>query len=99
MATTAGHGQAAQPIQLTDAELSALRARLRRVRGQVEAVERMLEQGRECRDVVHVVAAASSALNRVGFVLLNGAMRQCVVDPGSTPEDLAALEKLFLELT
>jgi len=86
-------------VTLPPDELDALRARLRRIQGQVGAVVTMLDEQRECREVVHVLAAASGALNRAGFVLLNRAMRQCTADPDASPNDLAALEKLFLELT
>lgn len=88
-----------QAVALDDAERALLRSRLRRVQGQVAAVERMLDEGRDCRDIVHLVAAATSALNRAGFLLLSGAMRQCVRDPAAGPADLAAVEKLFLELS
>nr|NLI50512.1 metal-sensitive transcriptional regulator [Propionibacterium sp.] len=83
---------------LSPEELSAVRHRLRRVQGQVGAIVGMLEEGRACGDVVHVLAAATAALNKTGYLLLNHAMRQCLTDPTSTPADLAKLEKLFLEL-
>jgi DNA-binding FrmR family transcriptional regulator len=90
----------AEPATLmTPEELVALRNRLHRVQGQVGAVVTMLEEGRGCRDVVQVLAAATSALQRSGFLLLNHAMRQCLTDPGSTPDDLAELEGLFLKLS
>ena len=80
-------------------ELAAVRRRLHRVQGQVGAVVTMLEQDRECRDVVRVLSAATSAMNRTGFVILNHALRQCLVDPASTAEDLDELERLFLDLS
>lgn len=95
MANDESHAQ----VQLRPEELDAMRLRLRRVQGQVGAVVGMLDDGRECRDIIRVLAAASGALDRVGFILMNRALRQCVTDPASTPEDLAALERLFLELS
>ena len=76
-------------------------ARLRRVEGQVGGIIRMLEDGRDCTDVVTQLAAASRALDRAGFRLLATGMRQCMTetaDGGEAPMSLEALEKLFLSL-
>ena len=48
-------------MQLPDEVVDDVRKRLRRVAGQVQGVERMLEEGRECRDVVTQLSAASKA--------------------------------------
>lgn len=73
--------------------------RLRRARGQIDGVIAMIEQGRDCRDVVTQLAAASRALDRAGFKIVATGLRQCLADDGSadamTTEEL---EKLFLSL-
>jgi DNA-binding FrmR family transcriptional regulator len=75
---------------------SAVR-RLRRVEGQVAGVIRMLEEGRDCRDVVVQVAAASRALDKAGFAIIASGLRECLVKPD--PErSLDDLERLFLSL-
>ncbi len=68
--------------------------RLRRVEGQIRGLQRMIEDGDECRDVVTQLAAARSALDRVGFKLMAAAM----TDPEQRA-DLDELEKLFLKLS
>ncbi len=88
-----------QSVQLDPEELAALRLRLRRAQGQIGAILGMVDEGRQCREIVHVLSAAQGALDRAGFILLNRAMRQCATDPESTQDDLAALERLFLELS
>jgi DNA-binding FrmR family transcriptional regulator len=78
-----------------------LRGRLRRAAGQVKAVERMLDEGRDCREVVTQLSAARAALEQVGFKLVSTAVTQCVSDPdgeGTPGERLDELEKLFLKL-
>jgi len=47
-------------------EKSKLLARVRRIRGQVEAIERALEREKGCAEVMHLVAAARGAMN--GFM-------------------------------
>jgi DNA-binding FrmR family transcriptional regulator len=74
--------------------------RLRRARGQLDAVISMIEDGRPCRDVVTQLAAASRAMDKAGFRLVASGLRQCVLgegdEDGMTPEEL---EKLFLSLS
>lgn len=68
--------------------------RLRRLEGQVRGLQRMIEEGGECRDVVTQLAAAQGALDRIGFKLVAAALSD--PDRGA---DVDELEKLFLKLT
>lgn len=74
--------------------------RLRRVQGQIGGIIRMIEEGRDCADVVTQLAAASRALDRAGFKIIATGMRQCMVqdDEGTRRIDEAELERLFLSL-
>lgn len=75
--------------------------RLRRIEGQVAGIVRMLEQRRECADIVTQLAAASRALDRAGFKLLSSGMRQCLTAAAAgeaEPMSAEQLEKLFLSL-
>lgn len=75
--------------------------RLRRIEGQIGGIIRMLEDGRDCADVVTQLAAASRALDRTGFKLLSSGMRQCltaVAAGEAEPMSPEQLEKLFLSL-
>ena len=75
--------------------------RLRRVQGQVAGIIAMIEDGRDCGDVVTQMAAVSRALDRAGFKIISSALQQCAQAEGrgekvtTTPEQL---EKLFLAL-
>ncbi|HJE51336.1 MAG TPA: metal-sensitive transcriptional regulator [Tessaracoccus flavescens] len=75
--------------------------RLRRARGQLDAVVRVVEEGGSCRDVVTQLSAVSSALDRAGFAIIASAMKDCVADgDGNAHDGMTAdeLEKLFLTL-
>ncbi|MFD6175895.1 MULTISPECIES: metal-sensitive transcriptional regulator [unclassified Isoptericola] len=75
--------------------------RLRRARGQLNAVIDAVEEGRSCRDVVTQLAAVSAALDRAGFAVVSTAMKECLADPDARGEDgltTDELEKLFLTL-
>lgn len=68
--------------------------RLRRIEGQIRGLQRLVEEGAECRDVVTQLSAARSALDRVGFKLMAAAL----AEPGSEA-DFDELERLFLKLS
>jgi DNA-binding FrmR family transcriptional regulator len=79
-----------------DATKTAI-TRLRRAEGQLGGVIRMLEQGRDCKDIVTQLAAVSRALDKAGFHVVASGLKQCLSD-GQSPLDVAEMEKLFLTL-
>jgi DNA-binding FrmR family transcriptional regulator len=72
--------------------------RLRRAEGQLAGVIRMLESGRECKDVVTQLAAVSRALDKAGFSIVASGLKQCVQQGDEGALDVAEMEKLFLSL-
>jgi DNA-binding FrmR family transcriptional regulator len=75
--------------------------RLRRAEGQIRGVIAMLEDGRDCAEVVTQLAAVSRALDRAGFKIIASGLQQCVAaDPGGEDQrvNLERMEKLFLSL-
>ncbi|MGO4957065.1 metal-sensitive transcriptional regulator [Luteococcus sp. Sow4_B9] len=80
-------------------ELDAVLKRLRRAQGQLGAVIRMIEEERDCRDVLTQLSACSKALDRAGFSLISTGMQRCLTEENPDREaDLQAMEKLFLSL-
>jgi len=64
----------------------------------------MIEQGRNCKDVVTQLAAVSKALDRAGFKIIATGLRDCLDRPSATADGapeltIDELEKLFLSLT
>lgn len=84
-------------MELDSKELTPVITRLKRAQGQLAAVTRMLEEGRDCKDVVTQLAAVSKALDRAGFAIISTGLEQCLVR-GDTSMDTKDLEKLFLSL-
>ena len=80
--------------------MNAVLNRLRRAQGQLAGVITMIENGRDCKDVVTQLAAVSRALDRAGFKIVATGMRQCLTaaDGDAPPLTEAELEKLFLAL-
>jgi DNA-binding FrmR family transcriptional regulator len=75
--------------------------RLRRAEGQIRGVIAMLEEGRDCAEVITQVAAVSRALDRAGFKIIASGLQQCITaaeDGEDQSVNLARMEKLFLSL-
>ncbi|APE22838.1 MULTISPECIES: metal-sensitive transcriptional regulator [Streptomyces] len=92
-------------LDLAGAELKSVLNRLRRAQGQISGVIRMIEEGRDCEEVVTQLAAASRALDRAGFAIIATGLQQCLTDVEGGIRDgedrdamRARLEKLFLSL-
>ena len=81
--------------------IAAVLNRLRRAQGQLAGVISMIEQGRDCKDIVIQLAAVSKALDRAGFKMVATGLRECatgIESADKTPLTEAELEKLFLAL-
>ena len=86
-------------MELNPSELTPVINRLKRAQGQLAGVLRMLEEGKDCADVVTQLSAVSKALDRAGFAIIASGMRQCLVESdGEETLDVKKLEKLFLSL-
>ncbi len=88
-------------IHLSDEEMTKLANRLRRAQGQIGGVLRMIEEGRECQDIVMQLAAVRRAVDRAGFSIIATGLKQCVTEAnerGDEEIDTALMEKLFISL-
>ncbi|GLB65382.1 hypothetical protein NCCP2495_32620 [Dietzia sp. NCCP-2495] len=76
--------------------------RLRRARGQLNAVIDMVEDDRSCTEIITQLAAVSKALDRAGFKIISENIQECVAregaGKGTDGVTLDELEKLFLSL-
>lgn len=57
-----------------------LRNRINRVIGQLNGIQKMLDDNRYCGDILTQIAAAESALQSIGYIILNDHMQTCVVE-------------------
>ena len=72
--------------------------RLRRAHGQLAAVIAAVEDEAHCRDVVQQLSAVSKAVDRAGFLVVAGALKECLTDEPEGGERVDELERLFLSL-
>ena len=85
-----------------DAGIRDILTRLRRVEGQIRGIQGMLEDGRECSDVITQFSASMHALEQAGYRYFAMTLTTCALDPESAAlegYDPERLEKLFMQLT
>ena len=88
-------------MELPDETIDDLQKRLRRIEGQVRGIQAMLSDGRECADVVTQIAAASKAMEQVGFKLVASGLTYCLTNPDDAARsgyDLERVEKMFMKI-
>lgn len=77
-------------------------ARLRKAEGQVAGVVRMIEEGRDCTDVIQQLVAARRALDRAGLRLLASGLESCLSEQRARGDGSGVpveFERLFMSLT
>lgn len=85
-------------MEIPKEDIDSVRKRLARAQGQLGGIIKMLEEGRECTDVLTQLAAANSAINRAAFSLIASGIANCGTD-AQGDRDRAKLEKAFLSLS
>ncbi len=85
---------------LQDAEqIDAISKRMKRAHGQMGAIIRMLDEGRNCEDIVMQMAAVNKALNTAAFTLISASLKECIEENKTNSQAVTdKLQKLFLSL-
>ncbi len=89
-------------MKIDDSVKEDLHRRLRRIEGQVRGIQNMLEEERECRDIVTQIAAITKAMEQVGFRMLASGLTHCLQNPDESAASgysIEEVEKMFLKLS
>jgi DNA-binding FrmR family transcriptional regulator len=74
--------------------------RFRRVQGQIGGLVTMIEEERDCTDIVTQIAATKKALERAGILLLTSALTECIADNKKSSEvRRIELQRAFMSLS
>ena len=77
----------------------AIIARIKRAQGQLGGIVRMLEEGRNCEEIVTQMSAVSKAVNTAAFTLISASLQECITEGRSDQKAVSQkLQKLFLSL-
>lgn len=79
-------------------EARALVNRLRRIEGQARGIAKMLEEGRDCGDVVQQIAAMRNAVDRLGYEVVRTNLRACLAGAELGADTEGQLEKALAAL-
>ncbi len=88
-------------MEIPEEAVNDLTRRLRRIEGQIRGVQQMLADGRDCRDIVTQISAASKALDQAGFKLVATGLTWCLEHPEASAAQGYAIEdvqKMFMKL-
>lgn len=78
-------------MKLSDPTKSDLLNRVRRIEGQARGVARMIEEDRDCSEILQQLAAVRSAAHRAAVALVRAYASECVTSNGSSAEVAEAL--------
>ena len=80
-------------------QVQAIIKRINRAQGQLGAISRMLEEGRNCDDIVIQMSAVSKAVHTAAFTLISASLKECIIeDKNNSAAVTEKLQKLFLSL-
>jgi DNA-binding FrmR family transcriptional regulator len=73
-------------------------ARLRKIEGQARGIQRMIEDERECRDILNQLASVRAATQQVSHELIRSYLKGCLNNPAGAADDqtLNDLVDLFM---
>ena len=83
-------------MKFSEAETKPSLSRLKRARGQLDAVIRMMEEGRDCEDIVTQLSAVDKAVDRASYQILSTMMARCISSNEPDTPDMKDMEKIFL---
>ena len=72
--------------------ITNIQKRLKKISGQINGINKMIDENRYCGDILTQIAAVESALKEVGYIILKNHMHTCVSDDIKN-NDLASLDE------
>ena len=75
-------------MQRDQQQSAPLLGRVRKITGQIQGIGRMIEDDRECPEILHTISSIHSALRSLEALLLEEHVRHCVCDAAGDPAQL-----------
>ncbi len=74
--------------------------RLRRIEGQVKGIERMVDSGSECKEILIQISAVRAAINKVGAIVVENSVKNCLMltDSQQSEEESKKIEEMVASL-
>ncbi len=71
--------------------------RLRTIKGHIQGIEKMVEEEKNCQDILLQVAAVKSSLQKVGIVIMENHTQSCLMDEDLDREELEKTIKIIVD--
>ena len=79
--------------------IASITTRMKRAQGQIGGIIRMIEEGRNCDEIVTQMSAVSKAVHTAAFTLISASLEECIIDGRDDQKAVSEkLRKLFLSL-
>jgi DNA-binding FrmR family transcriptional regulator len=74
--------------------------RLRRIEGQVKGIERMVDSGSECKEILIQISAVRAAINKVGAIVVENSVKNCLIskDSEQSEEESKRIDEMVASL-
>lgn len=75
-----------------------LHRRLKKIQGQIAAIDRMIDEDVPCEDIIVQVNAVKSAVHKVGQIIMEGHIQHCVrdgIEHGDAEKTIAEFTKVI----
>lgn len=74
--------------------------RLRRLEGQVKGIERMIDSGSNCKDILVQISAVRAAINKVGAIVVENSVKECLLSktPQQNEEERKKIDEMIASL-
>jgi DNA-binding FrmR family transcriptional regulator len=69
--------------------------RLKKIEGQIKGVLKMIEEGRDCDEILIQVASLRSAVNKIGVIILENYLKMCINKINKEKMDFEEIENFF----
>ncbi len=79
---------------LDDITVQKSTKRISSIKGQINGIEKMIDERKYCMDIVHQITAARRALDSLAFVIMEQHVKSCVKDAYSDNDEIKADRKL-----
>jgi DNA-binding FrmR family transcriptional regulator len=80
--------------QCMEMEVKAVTNRLKRIEGQIRGIIKMLEENKDCEDILIQIGSAKSALHKAGQLILEKHLSTCVIDGIRDGKEEETIKKL-----
>lgn len=79
-------------------DIAAIARRLKKIEGQIRGIQKMIDDDKNCEDILIQIGAAKSALHKTGQVILEGHLRHCLLDGINEGDEERVLKRFTVAL-